>query len=48
MRRNKIVLLALGVAALVVSACSNPVAPTPTKGECGTSTGGQICMANGR
>ena len=47
MRRNKIVLLALSVAALVVSACSNPVAPK-TSGTCGTSTGGQICMANSR
>ncbi len=44
MRRNKIVLLALSVAALVVSACSNPVAPSPNKNDCGTSTGGQICV----
>jgi hypothetical protein len=44
MRRNKIVLLALSVAALVVSACSNPVAPTSNKADCGTSTGGQICL----
>ena len=44
MRRNKIVLLTLSVAALVVSACSSPVAPTPTKADCGTNTGGQICM----
>ena len=44
MRRNKIVLLALSVAALVVSACSNPVAPTPNKA-CGTTTGAEICMA---
>lgn len=45
MRRNKIALLILSAAALVVSACSSPVAPTPTKADCGTSTGGQICMS---
>jgi hypothetical protein len=43
MRRNKIALIVLSAAALVVSACSNPVAPTPAKADCGTSTGGQIC-----
>jgi hypothetical protein len=44
MRRNKIALIVLTAAALVVSACSSPVAPTPNKGDCGTSTGGQICV----
>ena len=43
MRRNKIALLILSAAALVVSACANPVAPTPTKADCGNQTGGQIC-----
>ena len=42
MRRNKIALLVLSAAAIVVSACSNPVAPAPTK-LCGTTSGGQIC-----
>ena len=45
MRRNKIALIILSAAALVVSACSNPVAPTPTKADCGTNTGGQICKS---
>jgi hypothetical protein len=44
MRRNKIALIVLSVAALVVSACSSPVAPTPNKGDCGTTSGGQICV----
>ena len=44
MRRNKIALLLLSAAALVVSACSNPVAPTPSHDNCGTQTGGQICV----
>lgn len=44
MRRNKIAFIVLTAAALVVSACSSPVAPTPTKADCGTSTGGQICL----
>jgi len=44
MRRNQIALILLSAAALVVSACSNPVAPTSPKADCGTSTGGQICM----
>jgi hypothetical protein len=44
MRRNKITLIVLSVAALVVSACSSPVAPTPNKGDCGNQTGGQICV----
>jgi hypothetical protein len=43
MRRNKIALIILSAAALVVSACSNPVAPTAKKADCGTPTGGQIC-----
>ena len=45
MRRNKIALIILSAAALVVSACSNPVAPTPTKADCGTTSGGQICKS---
>lgn len=45
MRRNKIALLILSTAALVVSACSSPVAPTPTKADCGNQTGGQICKS---
>jgi hypothetical protein len=45
MRRNKIALLIISAAALVVSACSNPVAPTPNKADCGTPTGGQICKS---
>jgi hypothetical protein len=44
MRRNKIALIVLTATALVVSACSSPVAPTPSKGDCGTPTGGQICV----
>jgi hypothetical protein len=44
MRRNQIALIVLTAAALVVSACSSPVAPTPTKADCGTQTGGQICL----
>lgn len=44
MRRNKIAFIVLTAAALVVSACSSPVAPTPNKGDCGTQTGGQICV----
>lgn len=44
MRRNQIALILLSAAALVVSACSNPVAPTSPKGECGVATGGQICL----
>jgi len=44
MRRNQIALIVLTAAALVVSACSSPVAPAPSKGDCGTSTGGQICL----
>jgi hypothetical protein len=43
MRRNKLALIVLSAAALVVSACSNPVAPTSSKADCGTQTGGQIC-----
>lgn len=44
MRRNKIAFIVLTAAALVVSACSSPVAPTPNKGDCGTTSGGQICV----
>ena len=44
MRRNKIALLVITAAALVVSACSNPVAPTTHKEDCGNQTGGQICL----
>jgi len=44
MRRNQIALIVLTAAALVVSACSSPVAPTPNKGDCGTTSGGQICV----
>ena len=44
MRRNKIALLIITATALVVSACSNPVAPTTHKEDCGTQTGGQICL----
>jgi hypothetical protein len=44
MRRNQIALIVLTAAALVVSACSSPVAPSPNKADCGTSTGGQICL----
>lgn len=44
MRRNKIALIVLTAAALVVSACSSPVAPTSPKAECGTTSGGQICL----
>lgn len=44
MRRNKIAFIVLTAAALVVSACSSPVAPTSKKADCGTNTGGQICL----
>ena len=45
MRRNKIAAIILAAAALVVSACSNPVAPSAPKNlECGVTAGGQICM----
>lgn len=45
MRRNNIAVILLATAALVVSACSNPVAPsTPKQSDCSVQTGGQICM----
>ena len=45
MRRNAFAALVLAAATLVVSACSNPVAPSaPKSGDCSVTTGSQICM----
>lgn len=45
MRRNKIAAILLTAAALVVSACSSPTAPTaPKRDACGVTAGGMICM----
>ncbi|NUQ19900.1 MAG: hypothetical protein HOQ09_02960 [Gemmatimonadaceae bacterium] len=45
MRRNKIAAIILAAAALAVSACSNPVAPSaPKRDNCSVTTGGMICM----
>lgn len=43
MLRNKIAFLIVGVAAITITACSNPTAPSQPKPLCGVTAGGEVC-----
>jgi hypothetical protein len=43
MIRNKIAFVLIAAAAVAITACSNPTAPSQPKLQCGVVAGGEVC-----